>query len=188
MTKGIIFDCFGVLIESSEAELKRLCPTEKLLELHDLRLQRDRGIILYAQYLESLSELLSISLDQVRGITESLHVRNHDLFDFVEHVDRSSYKIGLLSNIGDQTMEQLFTADEIERLFDATVLSYQVGVVKPEPEIYHIMATRLDLTPEECVFVDDVEQNCIAAERQGMQSILHVDNTATLNALARLTK
>lgn len=186
MIRGIIFDCFGVLIESSEAELRRLCAPDKYIELDDIRLQRDRGIINYQTYLHSLSELLTLSLGEVQAITESLHIRNRELFAFIDTIDRSSYKVGLLSNIGDKTLDQLFRPEETAKLFDTMVLSYQVGLVKPEPEIYQLTATRLELTPQECVFVDDAEQNCVAARQQGMKAIIHTDNATTLREIKAL--
>lgn len=186
MIKAIIFDCFGVLIESSEAELKRLCPADRQETLRDIRLQRDRGYINYTEYLSALSDVLGIPVDEVKAITETLHVRNRELFDYLESIDRTRYKIGLLSNIGDRTMDQLFTREETDRFFDAMVLSYQVGMVKPEPGVYHLMATRLGLTPEECILVDDVERNCVAAEQEGMLSILHHDAVTTVRKLRQM--
>ena len=44
---------------------------------------------------------------------------------------------------------------------------------KPQPEIYRLAAERLGVAPEECVFVDDLRENCEGAEAVGMTAIRH---------------
>ena len=71
-------------------------------------------------------------------------------------------------------------------VFDAVVLSGEVGFGKPDLRIYLLAADRLGLVPEQCVFVDDLASNVRAAVRAGMVGVHHtaVDTTLTeLNAL-----
>ncbi len=63
----------------------------------------------------------------------------------------------------------------LEELFDTAVISAEVGLHKPQPEIYRLAAERLVVPPEECVFVDDLRENCAGAEAVGMTAILHRD-------------
>ena len=53
----------------------------------------------------------------------------------------------------------------LDELFDAVVISAEVGLHKPQPEIYLLAAERLGVEPAECVFVDDLRENC--AGRRG---------------------
>lgn len=92
----------------------------------------------------------------------------------------------MLSNIGDTTIDQLFTHDELDSFFDATVFSFQVGMVKPDPAIYQLMCQRIGLHPEQCLMVDDLERNCEGARAVGMQAIQHQSNTETLHVLENL--
>ncbi|HWC83508.1 MAG TPA: HAD-IA family hydrolase [Pseudonocardiaceae bacterium] len=71
-------------------------------------------------------------------------------------------------------------------LFDAIVLSGQVGVAKPNPGIYLMAAEQLGLIPEQCVFVDDLPENVRGAVQVGMVGIHHTDPRATLDELAIL--
>jgi putative hydrolase of the HAD superfamily len=73
-----------------------------------------------------------------------------------------------------------------DELFDAVVISGEVGLRKPQPEIYELAATRLGLRPEECVFVDDLAPNIRGAATTGMVGILHRDPEATLAELETL--
>jgi putative hydrolase of the HAD superfamily len=71
-------------------------------------------------------------------------------------------------------------------MFDAVVISAEVGMRKPEPRIFLHAAGLLGLEPAECVFVDDIEANIAAAEQLGFSGVLHVDAQTTLERLADL--
>jgi epoxide hydrolase-like predicted phosphatase len=76
--------------------------------------------------------------------------------------------------------------DDIAEEFDIVVLSGQVGFGKPDVRIYLLTAERLGLTPEECVFVDDMVSNVRGAARAGMVGVHHRDVDATLTELSVL--
>ncbi len=71
-------------------------------------------------------------------------------------------------------------------IFDATVISGDVGLHKPQPEIYELGAERIGVPPSACVFVDDLRENVAGAEKVGMTAILHRDSAATVERLADL--
>lgn len=66
------------------------------------------------------------------------------------------------------------------------MISGEVGVHKPQPEIFRLGAERIGLPPEDCVFVDDLRENCEGAEAVGMAAILHRGADRTLPELERL--
>jgi epoxide hydrolase-like predicted phosphatase len=74
----------------------------------------------------------------------------------------------------------------LDELFEAIVISGDVGMHKPEPAIYMLGAERLGLRPEECVFVDDLRENCQGAEEVGMTAVLHRGADRTLPELEKL--
>ncbi|HEX5189264.1 MAG TPA: HAD family phosphatase [Streptosporangiaceae bacterium] len=71
-------------------------------------------------------------------------------------------------------------------LFDDVVISGEVGMRKPEERIFQLAATRLGLSPAECVFVDDVDGNIVAAQALGFTAVLHEDPLRTRAALSQL--
>jgi len=71
-------------------------------------------------------------------------------------------------------------------LFDATVISGDVGLHKPQPEIYLLGAERLGVPVERCAFVDDLRENVAGAEEVGMTAVLHRDTADTIARLERL--
>lgn len=74
----------------------------------------------------------------------------------------------------------------LAELFDAVVLSGEVGLRKPEPGIFLLAAERLGVEPAGCVVVDDFPSNCAAAEELGMTAVLHRELSGTAAALERL--
>ena len=188
MIKGIIFDCFGVLYGGSLSTLTSMCPPERYEELRSLNKQADYGFISGEDYIQGLSEVLGMSYGDVAQVMARKHHRNEELVEFVRALRAGgAYKIGLLSNVGSGTVEQLF-GDDLRQLFDSVVLSYQESLAKPNPGIYALAAERMGLSASECVMIDDLEPNCDGAEIAGMQSILHITNDTTRRELARILK
>jgi putative hydrolase of the HAD superfamily len=73
--------------------------------------------------------------------------------------------------------------DAIFEMFDEVVESSVVGVRKPEPRFYEIACERLDVRPEECVFLDDLGVNLKPARAMGMTTIKVVDPARALAEL-----
>ena len=71
-------------------------------------------------------------------------------------------------------------------MFDTVVISGEVGLRKPEPEIYLLTAKRLGLEPGDCVFVDDMEPNVEGAREIGMAAIHHTSYDETRRELESL--
>jgi putative hydrolase of the HAD superfamily len=101
----------------------------------------------------------------------------------------AGYRLGLLSNAGDwlrQDLGTLFAIDGQGRLFDAIVISAEVGVRKPDPRIYRIALERISCRPAECVFIDDQLKNVEAARALGMCAVVFTGPAALWEALDEL--
>ena len=184
MVKAIIFDCFGVMYGGSLGALADMAPPERRQDVYDCNQAKDYGYISYPEYLQQLGDIIGIAPQAVDDVMHEHHIANSWLIEYAQEL-REQYKVALLSNIGDQTMERLFDG-KVGELFDEVVLSYREGIAKPSPEIFTLTAERLGVAPSECVMVDDLMANCEGAEVAGMQSILHTDNALTRDKLAAL--
>ncbi|MFI9385255.1 HAD-IA family hydrolase [Kutzneria sp. NPDC052558] len=74
----------------------------------------------------------------------------------------------------------------LDRLFDVLVFSGDVGVAKPDVEIYRLTVARLGLAAGECVFVDDLAVNIRGAVAAGLVGVHHTAVAATLDELSTL--
>ncbi len=79
-----------------------------------------------------------------------------------------------------------YPAHLFPELFDAVVISAEVGMRKPEERIFRHAAELLGLPPGECVFVDDLKANVLAAEALGMTGVWHTDPAETVARLGAL--
>ena len=96
---------------------------------------------------------------------------------------RPAYRCSVLSNADLSLRARLEQELRLGHLFDDIVVSAEVGMAKPKPEIFRLAAERLGLAPEACVFVDDWDKNVDAAREVGMQAVLHrVDQGHDLRA------
>ena len=86
---------------------------------------------------------------------------------------RPPYRCSVLSNADLSLRARLKGELALDHLFDDIVVSAEVGMAKPRPEIFRLAADRLGLPPAACVFVDDWDENVDAARAVGMQAVLH---------------
>lgn len=190
MIRGIIFDCFGVLYvdathhfyEQSIKNYEQLRP-----QLSELNRAYDIGLLTQAQLNQQVADLAGLDIDFVNARILGVHQRNLGLLDYAQSL-RAKYKVGMLSNIGIDGMNSFFAAEERQQLFDAVVLSSEVRLIKPDPRIFELMATRLGLLPEECVMIDDVEANVLGARQAGLQAIVYQSNEQTVRELTDILR
>lgn len=85
---------------------------------------------------------------------------------------KTRYQIGIISNVSRVSFDSILDKDR-QAMFDIIVLSDEVGSMKPAPEIYQLAADRLQLAPEQCLFIDDSLTNVEGAARAGMHGIVY---------------
>lgn len=171
MIKAIVFDCFGVLTSDGWlpfAEQYFGADPELRREAHDLNKQVDSGLLSYDDFVHSVAKLAAIDVGLAYKDIEN-NVANRPLFDFISDL-KNTYKIGMLSNAGANWLDDLFTTQQVA-LFDATVLSFEIGHIKPHPAAYHAICEKLDIKPEEAVFIDDIERYVTGAKDIGIHGI-----------------
>ena len=106
------------------------------------------------------------------------------LLDYIRAA-RPALKTGLLSNALSNARDFFTLECNIAGLFDEIVISAEVGVRKPDPQIYHIALQKLAVQPEEVVFVDDFIEYIRAAEALGLKAVWF---RSTAQAVAEIEK
>lgn len=103
---------------------------------------------------------------------------------------RSGIKIAVLSNVG-VPIQHVLDREGITPYADATVLSWQVGTVKPEPEIFLRALDELNLGPDEVLMVGDSGKDDVGAAHLGIRTLIlprtagHVHGLAAVTALVQ---
>lgn len=176
MIKAVIFDFFGVLVTEG---FRQFCDTyfpdnkEKRTQAVRFVTEHDSGILSGEKYVLQLAELAGVT-PQVVQQHMSDNKPNNLLLHYIKDRLKPKYKIGVLSNSGDDYMSQIMDPADV-KIFDDVVLSYRLGMVKPQPEIFELAVERLGVKPSECVFVDDSPSHCEGAKRVGMQTVWYED-------------
>lgn len=177
MIKALIFDYFGVVrpnghgLRSVYRQLGGDVEKDETF-IADITTAANAGFIddMYQQLADHLGVSLKVWLAAVSAVNNN----DQDLLQYIKQLRSVRHvKTGLLSNASAGSLEVFFAPGEIERYFDAAMVSGDSGFFKPEAAFYRMMADQLGVEPEECVMVDDREEYCRGAEFVGMKSILY---------------
>ncbi len=187
MIKAIIFDFFGVL---STEGFKLFCDTyfpndpQKRKQAVQLVTRHDAGVLTKDEYAKGLAQLASVDLSIVTK-NMSNNAPNAPLLAYITENLKPKYKIGMLSNAGDDYISQILDPTDLV-IFDDVVLSYRHGMVKPQKEIFEFAAKRLGVLPAEAVFIDDSASHCAGAAAVGLKAIQYMNFSQMKGELERL--
>lgn len=142
-------------------------------------------------------EVLQEFIDNDPGIERELRIMFQDIggtleiFDttipWLDELKEQGYRRLILSNLSEKTVRECphaltFLWDHV----DGGILSYTVGMVKPDREIYDELIARYSLVPEECVFMDDREENIATGRSVGFHGIVYRSREEALQELEKL--
>jgi putative hydrolase of the HAD superfamily len=142
----------------------------------------EKGEVADADFEQQFGELLGA---EPEGLIERVFAGlrpEEAMLAIVGEVRAAGFPTGLISN---SWGTGIYDRAPME-IFDATVISGDVGLHKPQPEIYELGAERLGVPAAGCVFVDDLRENVAGAEAVGMTALLHRDPESTIAELRRL--
>ena len=106
-----------------------------------------------------------------------------DMVSAVRAAHDAGIRTALLSN---SWGVEYYPHDLLAELFDEIVISGQVGLRKPNRDIFELAVRTLGIPAGECVFVDDLQRNIDAAEEVGIRGVLHERASETIPELERL--
>ena len=86
---------------------------------------------------------------------------------FCDYVKEQGYKIYVLSNASSSFYEYFPDFAPFD-YFDGIVVSCDIHIVKPDIRIYRHLLEKYGLNPEECLFIDDMEENVEGARKAGI--------------------
>ncbi|MCC7552452.1 HAD-IA family hydrolase [Candidatus Micrarchaeota archaeon] len=109
---------------------------------------------------------------------------NYELLELVDKL-KYDYKIGIISNLPKLHFE-INKERDIFSHFDFAVLSCDVGFIKPQKEIFDLAIKKLNLTTEDCIFIDDRTEHLETPLKMGFQVINFKNNNQFIEELEKL--
>jgi epoxide hydrolase-like predicted phosphatase len=196
MIKAVIFDAGGVLHFSKHSQSEDL---KQELGLSDEQISKfyshyvpllGKGLMTEAEMWDELQEtcgIRSVSEDEnlmTRAWEKSLE-KMPGMYELIYELKQKGIIIILLTNVTPQFAKILEEQGHYEP-FDFKVLSYEVGMWKPESKMYERALELASIKPNEAVFVDDLQKNVEAANKLGMHGIVFKDAEDLRSRLLKL--
>lgn len=101
---------------------------------------------------------------------------NQGMVDYLRELRGRGYLVGMLTNNVREWAPHWRAMLPVEEIFDDVVNSCEVGVRKPDAAIFELAERRFGLDPDECVLIDDLEENGVGARARGWQAVTFRDN------------
>ena len=189
--KNVVFDLGRVVFAQdpakSTAEFKQFFSYVSLTPMPQFWTDYDMGVLSFDQVAKELAayrgvepefarEMITIAIGKQETIrpTEKL----------IDELKAAGYKLYVLSNMSREFIDFL-RKQKVYENFDGDVVSCEVGIVKPMPEIYDLLLERFDLDPAETIFIDDRKENVDAAAAKGIATF-HFDRNDYEGSCERL--
>ena len=196
MIKNIIFDLGNVLVHVDFARLKSSLLTAGVKEkdfnrFFGKRVRKDfeLGKITADEFMDmayhELGEVVS------KSVLKKLFV---DIFDEIPEMKKflkglgrqNKYRLYILSNTNPLHFNYARRRFGYLNLVDKFILSYKLRMIKPDKKIFKMVIKKYNLVPSETLFIDDLKENCLAAEDTGMKTICYRNYGAFIKQFKKL--
>ena len=192
--KNVVFDVGNVIVRWSPLEITRLTFGELddletqarsifqstiWLDLNKGFLTENEAKLRYQQELD----LSSLECDRLFYYVKQTQILLHGSIDLIKQVKRAGYAVYALTDNVVEIVEYLKATYEFWPLFDGATVSAELGMLKPQPEIYQALLSNNGLEASETVFIDDMPYNVEGAKAVGMAGIQFSDAVQCENAL-----
>lgn len=105
--------------------------------------------------------------------------------ELLERLSKSGYGLFILSNFHTEAFQEMKRMHRFIHFFHGEIISAEVHQVKPDKEIYQLLCAKYSLSPQECLFIDDLKENIEAAKLLGFKTIHFIDDTQLSEELVR---
>ncbi len=146
----------------------------------------ESGGLTSANFYRRVADLMGLSIDyeEFRKGWVDIFTLNQSIVPVVAELNRRNYRLILGSNTNElhaSYFREQFS--DVFRHFDALVLSYEVGKIKPDTDFYLACAKAAGRDPSETIFIDDLPENVDGARRAGLMAVIYTDTPALIRDL-----
>ena len=191
--KAIVFDFGGVITKTDRKQITEYISQSLQLSQEDAasalqglknntlndgveidywqKFARSKGKKLPDDWLHQLNDVRFNSLQENPGMVE-----------LVKCLKKKGFQTALLSNVR-KSQAQIKRKLGFYELFHPTLFSYETGVRKPDPKAFSLLLSKLNLSPQEVIFIDNKSENVAVAKSLGIDAILFENRNQLVEAL-----
>ena len=149
---------------SYEEFLDKFNNSEESIKVH-------KGEISTKEFFEYLKRYMddNITLDEFKNIYVNNNKFFNDTIEIIKKLKNLGYKVYLLSNLKEIDYEKFIKHFDIS-IFDELFLSFKLGMLKPNDDIYQYVINKLNTKPENIYFFDDNKENVEGAIKNGINA------------------
>ena len=140
------------------------------------------GRLTYREWMDAIRErVLSVHGDGVVGALDEWEANvglvDADMIELLRGVRRRT-PVALLSNGTTRLRRDLHVLDLLDE-FDEVFNTAELGIAKPDPDVFRLVCDRLGVAPADALFVDDLAENVDGARTAGLRAHQHLDRAGT---------
>ena len=194
--RAVFFDLGGVIVRTEyQAPRQRLAEQfgmdyddiDKIVFGSASAARASVGEVTEEEHWQNVMKTLKLPASEAQRVKSEFFggdIIDRTLLEFLRSL-KPKYKVGAISNAW-SGLRQYMEREKFADVFDAIVISAEVGAVKPSAEIYRKALKQFEVSPNEAVFVDDVRENIEACEKIGMKGIHFKDSESAITHLKTL--
>lgn len=193
---AVIFDIGQVLIRLDFTELMKMRGTTVSQDMKswfaemdkwDFYDQFERGFVTREKFYEEIKKTYGLNFSEQEFLTQWNTVLRETISPMDETLEKLKKRVKIygLTNANAYHVDHMYAAYPITRHFDKIFSSHDLGCRKPEREIYEKVTNAIGIAPENILFVDDREENAIAARSFGWHAEHTPDNPKDVLAVLK---
>ena len=183
MIKTVIFDIGNVLTDFAWKEMYKekglggetFDRVAKATVQSPYWCELDRGIMTFSEVMDKFVSLDIEMEDEIRRVLADMHgivTGRSYAVPWVCSLKKQGLKVYVLSNFSEKIWKECIDALEFYEFTDGGIISYKEHLIKPDQAVYQLLLERYGLCADECVFIDDLEENVKAARLCGINGIV----------------
>ncbi len=180
MIKTIIFDFGDIFVNldkpATNRELEKYGIKDLPKVIREKNLEYEKGLISSEEFLNSYKEEFGLESDNIKNSWNAILIDFPEYrFNFIRKLsEEKKFQLILLSNTNEIHIEWVVNNvpffGKFKNCFDAFYLSHEINFRKPDANIYEFVLKKHNLSPENCLFIDDTKENTEAASAMGINT------------------
>lgn len=167
MIKAILFDMVGVLLFKKKDHVPK---TKE--ELNAEKIEKLYNNVDDKKLLFDIKNKLGLTDEEINKALTYIpekYEKFKELWSLLP-VLKKKYKLAVINN-GNSLVEKYWRKKFDFSIFDEFIVSAKIGIKKPDPRIYLFVCKKLKVKPENCLFLDDMKENIVAAKKLKMKTL-----------------